>query len=132
MERGVQRVARPADGPLHVVQQRRRAERELDHVVEQLEAGRVAQPHAELAEAAHGQAVAGREPDVLVREAAMDVPDPGAVVRVALEVAAIGLEHAPVGRGVDVVDRPPHRREAAGDERRARGPRGDRAGTSAT
>ena len=87
MERGVDRVAAQAHRVLHVVQEGRRAERQLEDVVELLEAGAVAEPHAELAEAADGEPVAGREPDVLVVEPAEDVPDAVAVVRVALEVA---------------------------------------------
>ena len=127
MEGRVERVARPADRTLHVMEEPGRAERELQDVVEVLEPGRVAQPHPHLAEPADGEPVAGREPGVLVLETAVRLPDAGAVVGVALEVAAVGLPEALPGGPVHVVDRAVgHRRQAPGDERLPQALRGDR------
>ena len=65
--------------------------------------------------------------DVLRLEAAMGLADAGAVVRVALEVAAVRLAEALPRGAVDVVDRPARdRRQPAGDERLPQALRGDR------
>ena len=104
---------------LDVASERRRVHRQLEHVVEQLPAGTVAEPHAELPEPAGGQALARVEQERLVVESSMDVADPGTVLRVALEVALVHVDDAAVRRGVDVVDRAADRRQAAGDERLA-------------
>ena len=87
--------------------------------MQELEAGAVAEPHPELAEAARRESVAGREADVLVLESTEDLADPRSIVRVALEVAPVGHDQPLVRRAVDVVDRPADRRQAAGDERLA-------------
>ena len=126
VERRVDRVAAEAARRLDVVQERRRAERQLDHVVEQLEPGAVAEPHAELPEPPAGQPVAGRQPDVLGLEPAQDLADPRPVVGVALEVAPVRVDRPPVRRAVDVVDGPADRRQPAGDERLAQALRRDR------
>ena len=98
MERGVDRVAAETHRLLHVVQEGPRAERQLDDVVDLLEAGAVAELEAELEEAARGEPVAEREPDVLVVEPAEDVPDPFAVFGVALEIGPVLLDRAATSR----------------------------------
>ena len=84
--------------------------------MQELEAGAVAEPHPELAEAARRESVAGREAHVLVLQSAEDLADPRSVVRIALEVAPVRHDQPLVRRAVDVVDRPADRRQAAGDE----------------
>jgi hypothetical protein len=95
-------------------------------VVDLLEAGAVAEFEAKLEEAARGEPVAGREPDVLVVEPVEDVPDPFAVPRVAPEVGPVLLDRAGPRRGVHVIDGPADRRQAAGDDRLAQAFRGKR------
>ena len=69
MQRGVDRVAREVRGTLLGIEQEGvRADGQLEHVVEQLEAGAVAQPHAQLAEAPAGQPVTAGQADVFVVE----------------------------------------------------------------
>src|SRR5262249_51830639 len=103
-----------------------RAERQLDDVVDLLEAGAVAEFEAKLEKAARGEPVAGREPDVLVVEPTQGVTHPFAVAWVALEIGPVLLDGATPRRGVDVIDGPTNRRQAAGDERLAQAGRGER------
>ena len=109
----VERVASEGGRRDGVVQEGGRFGRELEQVVELL--GAVAHPEhrPELAHAAGREAVAVGQPEVEL----VQVQHPLAVLRVALEVALVALERAPVGRRVDVVDVAPHGRQAAGDER---------------
>src|SRR5262249_11279303 len=69
---------------------------------------------------------AGWQPDGPGSEAAEDVPDPFAVPGVALEIGPVLLDGATPRRGVDVIDGPTDRRQAAGDERLAQAGRGER------
>src|SRR5450759_2184005 len=102
------------------MEERRRAERELEDMVEVLEARGAAQPHAHLTEPPDREPVAGREADVLLLDAAVGLENAGTAVRVALEVAAVCLAEALPGGPIDVVDRPVGvRRQPAGDERLA-------------
>ena len=115
----VDRVALEAEQVLRVVAEGRRVGRELDQRVQIL--GAVAHPQlvARLAEAPGGEAVAGRQDQRLRVEPLDERAHPRAVVRVALVVAPVALQHPLVGRAIDVVDVPPDRRQPAGDERLA-------------
>ena len=57
------------------MQESPRAERQLDDVVDLLEAGAVAEFEAKLEKAARGEPVAGREPNLLIVEPTEDVTD---------------------------------------------------------
>ena len=70
----------------------------------------------ELAKASRRQAVAVGEPDLAGLQARAQLPHAGAIARVALVVAAVAIEGAAVGRGIDLVDGPRDRRESAGEE----------------
>src|SRR5205814_6347102 len=74
-------------------------------------------PAAERPQAARREAVAARQPDIVRLEGLHDPPHPLPILRIALVEDAVPLENAPVGRAVDVVDRPLERRQPAGDER---------------
>ena len=76
MERGVDRVPPEPHRLLHVVQEGPRAERQLDDVVDLLEAGAVAELEAELEEAARGEPVAGRAAGRPRRRAGGGCPGP--------------------------------------------------------
>ena len=126
VERRVDRVAIEANAVLGVVQERERPERQLDDVMQQLEPGAVAEPQPELPEPPAGQAVAGRQPHLLGVEPLKDVADARPIVGVPLEVAPVLVDQPSVGGAVDVVDGPPDRRQAAGQERLAKALRRDR------
>ena len=89
MERRVDRIAVEPDAGLGIVQEGRGAERQLDDVMQELEARAIAEPQPELAEASRSEAVAAGQPDVLVVQPADDVVEAGTVVRVALEVLTV-------------------------------------------
>ncbi len=99
------------------MQERRRAERQLDDVVELLVP--VAHPEqvAELAEAPGRQRVAARQADVLGLQALEDREHAAAILRIALVVGAVPVDHPPVRGPVDVVRVAVERRQPAGDER---------------
>ena len=126
MQGRVDRVPAEPVRVLGVGQKRPRRERQLQDVVDELEAGAVAELVAHLQEAARGESVAGREPDVLVVEPAQDVPEPLPVIWIALEVRVVPLDETDVRGRVDVVDRPRDRRQAAGEERLAQASRKER------
>src|SRR5262249_54977567 len=126
VECGVNRVPPETHRLLHVVQEGPRAERQLDDVVDLLEAGAVAEFEAELEKAARSEPVAGREPDILITEPPEDVTDALAVSRVALEIGPVLRDGATPRRGVDVIDGPTDRRQAAGNKRLAQAGRGER------
>ena len=119
VEGRVDRVTRELDRPFDVRQERPRSERKLKNVVEQLEPGAVAEPQTELPEAAHGELVTGSEQDRVVLQAAVDLADPRAVLRISLEIALVLLDQTHIRGAVDVVHGPPDRGEAAGEERLA-------------
>jgi len=65
VERGVERVSAEPDARFDVVEEGGGSEGQLDDVVEELEAGAVAEPHAELAESTRRQPIARSTPTVL-------------------------------------------------------------------
>src|SRR5260221_7168397 len=94
--------------------------------MEVLEALRVAEPAAELSEAARRQAVARWEADILSIESFVDRRDARPILRVAIEVCPVLVGEPKVGRGVDIVDGPADRREPTRDERLPKAFRRDR------
>ena len=78
---------------LDVVQEGRRAGRQLEQVVQLLGAVAHAERVAELAESPAGEAVARGQPHVLGASRLEQRAHPLAVARVALVVAAVALEH---------------------------------------
>lgn len=67
-------------------------------------------------EATPGQAVAAGQPHLSLCQPLPQVPQARPVVGIALVIAPVALQHAPVGGAVDIVDRSTQRRQAAGDE----------------
>src|SRR5262249_31209396 len=119
VEGGVDGIPSEPDAGLRVVEERRRAEWELDDVVEQLPARAVAEPHPQLAEPGCGEAIPGREANVLGLEPLEDLRGPGPIAWIALEVRAVLLDEPHGGRAVHVVGRASDGRQAAGDDRLA-------------
>jgi hypothetical protein len=98
------------------VEERRRAERQLEDVMEQLEPRGVPEPHAELGEPAARQPIAIRQAHVLVVEAPADIARTVPVIRVAGIEALERRLGLPVCRGVDVVSGPPDGCQPTGDQ----------------
>ena len=115
----VERVAGEAQRTVDVVQERRRVGRQLEQVVQRLEARAAAEQPAELAQAAWRQAIAAGQPQLLGLQPVDEREHARAVVRVARVVALAGADHRRVGRAVGIVDALAERRQPAGDERLA-------------
>src|SRR5262245_50123819 len=93
--------------------------------MDQLTTGAVAKLQPDLPEAPAGEAVAGRQADVLVIEAPDDLRDAGPVLRVAGEVDLVHLDNPLPRRRVDLVRWLADRRQPAGQERLAQPIGGD-------
>jgi len=94
--------------------------------VEQLRAFAPAEHVAQLAKPAAGEPVPARQPHVLRVESPTERDHAVAVVGIALVVLPVPVQSGPIGRGVDVVGGPSHRRHAARDQRLAQALRRDR------
>jgi hypothetical protein len=113
----VERVARKRMRRLDVVEERARAERQLEDVVQTLCAGAHAEQLAELTEAAAGQSVSRGQVHILGGQAFQDRANAVVVLRIARVERAVLLPDALVRRAVDVVGMPLQRRQAARDVR---------------
>ena len=122
VDRGVAEVDRALDA----VQEAGRLDRPLEQVVQPV--GAVAHPEhvPELAQPPGGQAVARRQPHVLVVEPAVQPAQHLEVAGVAGQEVGRALAHPRVGALVDVVDRPHQRRQAARDQHLAQRVREER------
>ena len=122
----VDRVAGERGVALNVVQERRRIERKLQQVVQALGAVAHAEHVADLPKPSPGQPVAGRQPQRVIVDRALQVQQSVAVARVALQISPVAFHDAPVCVGVVLVDGVVQWGEAARDERLSQTVRGQR------